>query len=697
MRPPTIIVYLVMLTPPIPILSLDNLNLMPNSVLPYRPISTNRIGTISFTTNSAKVVKTFNLEAHTEHFHNIVGLWSSIFLEEQLRTNTSTTTYTKNIDQQNPECRDLRAIIMEELKSVSDLLYANVHPADDDPHAIHKRSPRTANPSSRELLITNRHEPPSSYPNPYIKSRETPQNITVPSINKRSLYSATSTITLNKRAVFVKSALTLFKAYLAKKGASKLTAKLLPTLKSQSAEGILPIGGDILSYIFGLASSKDTQINNKLINALSNRVNKLGINQVELIQTANLTNILMNELADIVSENDKRITNLFNEVNSHKIKQQRSIVCLTLFAQSSNIIDIVKSHINEFILSDTLLPQGNKKLFSERELYYLMTTYRIRNFRLATGQQNLWDYPIFSMNKTGMEWSYGVHIPLTNLPEFTNYKLSPFPVFPKPNPGLAIQVEIYPDTNVILATDENTFIDKIDKETCSFSGTHGICSGPLGLIDIDFAPCSVCLLLHSPEKLLQKCTFIPYTGTFPRIASSMGQFLLTSQKSHDFIKYCPKIGSSGISTDPGSTKLSLGYGCSLNASDINLMLPREHITLHNHKINNNPASTLRFSDELPLDKAHLQKFPPHTIHLKEQINKINHNQDKSLFNLHFRNNSIFYAFISSIFLILILIVLGLTHFQLRKLHPKVQAMTKLVQPYVERALNRRINKLPTEV
>ena len=217
MRPPTIIFYLVMLTSPIPILSLDNLNLMPNSVLPYRPISTNRIGTISFTTNSAKVVKTFNLEAHTEHFHNIVGLWSSIFLEEQLRTNTSTTTYTKNIDQQNPECRDLRAIIMEELKSVSDLLYANVHPADDDPHAIHKRSPRTANPSSRELLITSRHEPPSSYPNPYIKPRETPQNITVPSINKRSLYSATSTITLNKRAVFVKSALTLFKAYLAKK------------------------------------------------------------------------------------------------------------------------------------------------------------------------------------------------------------------------------------------------------------------------------------------------------------------------------------------------------------------------------------------------------------------------------------------------------------------------------------------------
>ena len=177
----------------------------------------------------------------------------------------------------------------------------------------------------------------------------------------------------------------------------------------------------------------------------------------------------------------------------------------------------------------------------------------------------------------------------------------------------------------------------------------------------------------------------------------MGQFLLTSQKSHDFIKYCPKIGSSGISTDPGSTKLSLGYGCSLNASDINLMLPREHITLHNHKINDNPASTLRFSDELTLDKAHLQKFPPHTIHLKEQINKIDHHQDKSLFNLHFRNNSIFYAFISSIFLILILIVLGLTHFQLRKLHPKVQAMTKLVQPYVERALNRRINKLPTEV
>ena len=628
-----------------------------NSILPYRPISTNRIGSISFTTKSAKVVKTFNLEAHTKYFEDIVGLWGSIFLEEQLKDDKFDPNKPHSIDKENPECRDLRAIVMEELKSVNDILHANIYIFDDHRHTITKRHTYT---QSATLTIP------------------------LPSLPKTK-----------KRSIIASSALTLFKAYMAKKGAARLASSILPSFGSNSNPGIIPIGGDILSYVFGVASAKDTLLNKKMINALRNKMENIGKNQVQLVQYANLTSILMTELANLISENDKIITYLFNETQARFAKQQRSIICLKLFAQASYIIDVVKSNINEFILADTLIPQGNKKLFSERELRLL--TNSMSGYQLATGDRNLWDYPLFSMTKSGLDWTYSIHIPLTNLPFFTNYKISPFPVFPQPNPFTAFQVEIDTNTNVILATNEKYFIDKIDKETCSFSGTHGVCAGNIGLIDIDFAPCSVCLLLHSPTDLLKKCKFIPYTGTFPRIASSMGKFLLSSKVGHAFIESCPGKRTGHLKTKPGSTSLSLNQGCSLNASDIKLLLPLDNSVLSNQKIDTSMASVLRFDEPLPLNKAHLVKSNPLTLHLKRQIKDLQKHQDRSIFNTHFRNYSTIYLPIILLLFLVIIAGISFTYFKLSIHKRMLTAIRFVIQPYLQKALVKRKEETPTDV
>ena len=151
MLSPALPTFLLLTLTPLPTFTLDTFNLKPNSSLPYRPISTNRVGTISFTTNSAKVIKTFNLESHTKYFKDIVGLWGSIFIEEQLVSNRPSPEQGNYIDKQNPECRDLRSIVMEELKSVSDLLHANVYIFDDHPIQLHKRSVRSTKLTSRVL------------------------------------------------------------------------------------------------------------------------------------------------------------------------------------------------------------------------------------------------------------------------------------------------------------------------------------------------------------------------------------------------------------------------------------------------------------------------------------------------------------------------------------------------------------------
>ena len=54
------------------------------------------------------------------------------------------------------------------------------------------------------------------------------------------------------------------------------------------------------------------------------------------------------------------------------------------------MIEAVKSSIKNFIMADTLLPKGNKNLFSEAELHNLIRSYP--EYSLATGDRNLWDY-----------------------------------------------------------------------------------------------------------------------------------------------------------------------------------------------------------------------------------------------------------------------------------------------------------------
>ena len=93
--------------------------------LPYRPMSSNRVGTLSYITKIITLEKSYNLRAHEKYFNDIVTLWSTIFIENQLLGKEDLGARPESIDITNPECRDLRSIIMDELKAVANLLEAN--------------------------------------------------------------------------------------------------------------------------------------------------------------------------------------------------------------------------------------------------------------------------------------------------------------------------------------------------------------------------------------------------------------------------------------------------------------------------------------------------------------------------------------------------------------------------------------------
>ena len=89
--------------------------------LPYRPVASKRVSTINFITKTLTLTKEYNLRAHEKYFNDIVALWTAIFLEHELTKNPQVTP----IQQTNPGCSDLRAIVMDAIKSVSELLNAN--------------------------------------------------------------------------------------------------------------------------------------------------------------------------------------------------------------------------------------------------------------------------------------------------------------------------------------------------------------------------------------------------------------------------------------------------------------------------------------------------------------------------------------------------------------------------------------------
>ena len=292
------------------------------------------------------------------------------------------------------------------------------------------------------------------------------------------------------------------------------------------------------------------------------------------------------------------------------------------------------------------------------------------------------------MVKKGNEWTYVVQVPLTNLPTFTIYKVSPFPVFPEPNNGSALVVDIPTDAQVILAADDKYFIDKIDRERCTYSGTHGVCSGPIGLIDIDHSECLGSLLLHSPTLLMERCKFSKYEGLFPRIAISMEQFLISSTRSHDFVKSCAGKTIDHITTKPGSTRFPLAPGCSLNTSDILLLNPGGNSSITNQKLDYSPKSFFRFRERLRLDESNYIAREIDPPNLLTRLAKIETEivEDESEFNEHLENNSVIYVPLLLLILLSTIVVVSLIYLKYLKTVPIIISMRKFLLPETRAAL-----------
>ena len=177
----------------------------------------------------------------------------------------------------------------------------------------------------------------------------------------------------------------------------------------------------------------------------------------------------------------------------------------------------------------------------------------------------------------------------------------------------------------------------------------------------------------------------------------MGKFLLSSEDRHDFLQSCPGRDVTHLTTYPGSTSLELRQGCSLNTSDIKLILPLRYNILHSHKIDNNLISVLRFNEPLPLDKAYFERTPPQTLQLKNQIEDIKKHQDKSLFNIHMRKYSLLYTPLTILIIILIIAAITFTYFRLSTLTPRIETMHLLLQPQIKKVLMKRKNAQPSAV
>ena len=217
--------------------------------LPYRPVASKQVSTINFITKVITLKKQYNLRAHQKYFNDIVTLWTAIFMEPQLTRNSEVPPVTDT----NPECRDLRAIVMDAIKSVSELLNANffirtkrhIH----RPHALYNKSTSIS-------IKLNHHK--------------------------------------KKRSFILSSALSLMGGHLAKH-AIKNSFNGFGTTNNK---GMIPIGGSILAMAFGVARKEAVDLNRRKMEVLSNQFIKLQQNQNKFVRFANLTQLVLGEMHD---------------------------------------------------------------------------------------------------------------------------------------------------------------------------------------------------------------------------------------------------------------------------------------------------------------------------------------------------------------------------------------------------------------
>ena len=224
--------------------------------LPFRPVASKRVSTVCFITRTVTLSKEYNLRAHDKHFNDIVSLWTAIFLESELANNIPEAP----IQQTNPECRDLRAIVMDAIKSVSELLNANLF--------------------VRQRRGIRRH------PTLYNKSAQLTIKLRQPK---------------TKRSFLLKSALSLMGSHLA--------SWSLDRALGASKGPLMPVGGSILAMAFGVARKEDLDLQNRKIGVLSNQFINLRRHHNNF---ANITKLVLHEMQELISRNDERITQLFN-------------------------------------------------------------------------------------------------------------------------------------------------------------------------------------------------------------------------------------------------------------------------------------------------------------------------------------------------------------------------------------------------
>ena len=297
-----------------------------------------------------------------------------------------------------------------------------------------------------------------------------------------------------------------------------------------------------------------------------------------------------------------------------------------------------------------------------------------KDHTLATGERNFWDYSLFNIIKSGDKWIYEIQIPMTDLPMFTIYKMAPFPVFPIPNNGTAFTVDIPVDVTVILSADDKYFIDSLNQEKCTYSDTHGICPGPVGLIDTDFCDCKVGLLLFETKRMRDQCKFIKYEGYSPRIAASMGKFIITSRDEHAFILSCNN-SRSHITTRSGTNMLTIPTGCSLNTTDIRLLNPNGMNPINNQKLDLNIQPIFRFEKQLPLDKNNIKE--PEELRTNKRLQKLElEHSSETEFNKHLESHSLTYTLIMSVVIIIIIAATTILYFKLSIIFPIITTMRK---------------------
>ena len=184
-------------------------------------------------------------------------------------------------------------------------------------------------------------------------------------------------------------------------------------------------------------------------------------------------------------------------------------------------------------------------------------------------------------------------------------------------------------------------------------------------------------MLLDPKELFRNCNFTQYKGHFPRIAPSMGKFIISSTRKHEFVQSCG-YNRSPVTIEPGTNTLNVPPDCSLNETDIRILNPQGNTKITSQILDSEPISLFEIQKPLPLNK--LKILTIQTLDLQSRISSLeSEHQNDTPFNEHLEDNSITY--ITSIVGLLILIILSsiILYLKITLLSPVVQSMRRLIK------------------